>query len=143
MTASFYSLLKSVFIIMNPVIVTATASRTQSSERSGSQEQPSGVIRMRKGNSSSATSKKGLHSGYKAVGSTKHNVATPRGTQQEKRLRGVHTIFLDLTTEPNSSVGIATGCGLDGTGSVLGRGNRLLGSPSLVSNGYRGIFPRG
>jgi hypothetical protein len=88
---------------------------------------------MRKGNSSSAASKKGHHSGYngyKAVGSTKHSVATPRGTQQEKRLRGVHTISLDLTTEPDSSVGVATGYGLDGLGSIPGRVKRLLSTVS-------------
>jgi hypothetical protein len=49
------------------------------------------------------------------------------------------------------SVGIATGCGLDGLTSIPGRGERLFstpqrpdllwGPPSLLSNGYRGSSP--
>jgi hypothetical protein len=52
-----------------------------------------------------------------------------------------------------SSVGIATGCGLDGQDSVLDKGNRLnsppqrpdrlWSTPSLLSSGYWGFFPRG
>jgi hypothetical protein len=52
-----------------------------------------------------------------------------------------------------SSVGIATGCRLDGRGSIPGRDKRFLcapqrpdrfeGPPRFISNGYRGLFPRG
>jgi hypothetical protein len=53
-----------------------------------------------------------------------------------------------------SSVGIATGYGLDNRGvGVLGpvvsrmftsyRPDRLWGPPNLLSNGYWGLFPRG
>jgi hypothetical protein len=54
-----------------------------------------------------------------------------------------------LTGGPDSSVGIATGYGLDGPGSNLGGGEifrtrpeRSLGPPSLLYNGYR-VFPVG
>jgi hypothetical protein len=49
-----------------------------------------------------------------------------------------------------SSVGIATGYGLDDPGSILGsarffsspqRPDRLWDPPSLISNGYRDSFP--
>jgi hypothetical protein len=51
----------------------------------------------------------------------------------------------------DSSVGIVTGCGLDDRGLIPGRGKRFfctaskaaLGPPSLLSNGYRGLFRRG
>jgi hypothetical protein len=52
----------------------------------------------------------------------------------------------------DSSVGIATGYGLDGRGSISGGGkrffctpqhpDRLLGRSNLLSNGHRGLFPR-
>jgi hypothetical protein len=51
----------------------------------------------------------------------------------------------------DSSVCTATGYGLDGRGAVPGRGktffstpqplNQLWGPPSLLSNGYRGVWP--
>jgi hypothetical protein len=50
----------------------------------------------------------------------------------------------------DSSVGIATGYGLDGTGSMSGSArffsslqcsDRLWAPLSLLSNGYRGLFP--
>jgi len=40
----------------------------------------------------------------------------------------------------DSSVGIVLGCGLDDRGS---RVQRLWGTPSLLSNGYQGLFPWG
>jgi hypothetical protein len=55
----------------------------------------------------------------------------------------------------DSVVGMATGCGLDdrGVGVRVPVGSRIFfsprrpdllrGLPSLVSNGYRGLFPRG
>jgi hypothetical protein len=52
----------------------------------------------------------------------------------------------------NSSFGIATGYGLDGRSLMPGMGkrfffsqrpDRLSAPPSLLSNEYRGIFPRG
>jgi hypothetical protein len=55
----------------------------------------------------------------------------------------------------DSVVGIATGYGLDGRGfrvrdpvgsrilSSSRRPDRLCGPPNLISNGYRGLFPRG
>jgi hypothetical protein len=50
---------------------------------------------------------------------------------------------------PGSSVGIATGYGLDGPGIEFGGGEIFLtgpdrpwGPPSLLNNGYR-VFPRG
>jgi hypothetical protein len=53
----------------------------------------------------------------------------------------------------HSSVGIALGYGLDDRGSILGgcweffskppRPERLCGPPSLLSNGYQGLFPWG
>jgi hypothetical protein len=61
----------------------------------------------------------------------------------------VHTVCRD------SSVGIATGYGLDGRGvrvrvpvgarlfSSPRRADRFWGLPSLLSNGYRGSFPGG
>ena len=42
---------------------------------------------------------------------------------------------------PGSSVGIATGYGLDGPGSDPG-GNEIFRPPSLLYNGYR-VFPGG
>jgi hypothetical protein len=54
-----------------------------------------------------------------------------------------------VTREPGSSVGIATGYGLDGPGIESRWGeifrncpNRPWGPPSLLYNGYR-VFPRG
>jgi hypothetical protein len=65
-------------------------------------------------------------------------------------------ILKDLMTGiRDSAVGIATGCGLnDGAVEVrvpVGsrifssprRSDRLWGSPGLLFNGYRGLFPRG
>jgi hypothetical protein len=52
----------------------------------------------------------------------------------------------------DSSVGIETGYGLDGLGSIPGRSkrdfftpqrpDRLWAPPNLLSDGYRGFFPR-
>jgi hypothetical protein len=51
----------------------------------------------------------------------------------------------------NTSVGIATGYGLDGPGSIPGKDkifsapqcpDRLRGPPSLLYNGYRWLFPQ-
>jgi hypothetical protein len=43
----------------------------------------------------------------------------------------------------DSSVGRATGYGLDSWGLIAGRTDRLRGPPSFQSNGYRGLFPPG
>jgi hypothetical protein len=60
-----------------------------------------------------------------------------------------------MIRNPDSAVGIATGYGLDDRGvwirvQVVSRifssprhPHRLLGPPNLLSNGYRGLFPRG
>jgi hypothetical protein len=57
-----------------------------------------------------------------------------------------------LIKSRDSSVGLATGHGLDGRGSIPGavrrffssqRPDRLWDPPSLPSNGYRSCFPRG
>jgi hypothetical protein len=62
------------------------------------------------------------------------------------------TVLTDLWKLHNfSSVGIATVYGVDSKGSIPGsarffsssqRPDRLWGRPSLISDGYRGIFPR-
>jgi hypothetical protein len=51
-----------------------------------------------------------------------------------------------LTKSRDSSVGIALGYGLDDRGSGVRlpmRPERLRGQPSLLSNGYQGLFPWG
>jgi hypothetical protein len=59
-------------------------------------------------------------------------------------------VVTENTGSRDSSVGIATGHRLDGPGLIPGsatssqqRPDRLWGPPSLLSNGYRGLLPRG
>jgi hypothetical protein len=61
-------------------------------------------------------------------------------------------IIIIITGNWNRSVDITTGYGLEDRGSILVRGKRLFSTPqrpdrfwstlSLLSNGYRGPFPR-
>jgi hypothetical protein len=61
--------------------------------------------------------------------------------------------FLHINVSRDSSVGIATGYGLDVGGSIPGRGNRFFATPqipdhiwsppSLLSDGERSLFTRG
>jgi hypothetical protein len=64
-------------------------------------------------------------------------------------------IYITSVMTLGSSVGIATGYGLDGRGARVQvpvrsriltspyRPDRLCGPPSFLSSGYRGLFPRG
>jgi hypothetical protein len=64
-------------------------------------------------------------------------------------------VFQNYTKSRDSSVGIATGYGLDDREAGVRvpvrsriftspcRPDRLCGSPNLLSNGYRGLFPGG
>jgi hypothetical protein len=62
-------------------------------------------------------------------------------------------IYRKVTRSRNSSVDISTGYELDGRGSIPvtvkiffsspQRPDRIWDLPSLLSNGYRGLFPRG
>jgi len=61
----------------------------------------------------------------------------------------ISVAFYYVVSRPGSSVGIATGYGLDGPGSNLGGGkifstcpDRPLAQPSLLYNGHQ-VFPEG
>ena len=76
-------------------------------------------------------------------GTARHDTA--RHTMTRQCLKGMYQV----SSGPDSSVGIATGYGLDGPG-IETRGGEIFrtcpdrpwGPPSLLYNGYR-VFPRG
>jgi hypothetical protein len=80
--------------------------------------------------------------------SSKDNATPVKASELFKNQRGT-----TIRRSRGSSVSIVTDYGLDDRGSIPDRGrgflfqslrpDRLWGPPSLLSNGYRGPFPRG
>jgi hypothetical protein len=79
----------------------------------------------------------------------------PSKGQKDNRRNQIYDYCTLINKSRDSVVGIATGYGLDGQGVGVRvpvwariftspcRPNRLWGPPNPLSNGYRGLFPRG